>query len=303
MDNWAVDRLTNMEAFVRVVDAGSFRAAARQWRRSTAVVSKYVAALEAHLGVELMRRSTRALRLTEAGHAYYAECRALLGAVEAMEADVRDEHVAPKGWLRVTAPPGFVHRHYDLVLTDFMARYPSIKLDLQLTHRMVDLVEQGFDVAIRVTAPVDSSLVARRLGPAPLVLVAAPAYLERAGLPVSAADLAGHACLVDSNFRDGARWRFETQDGLQTVQVDGPVRVDSPLIVERLARDGRGLGLTPAFVAAEGLASGALVEVDVGRPAFDWSMFAVYPRRRFVSGRVRAFVDHLAEGLAEGRAL
>ncbi|MCA9552994.1 MAG: LysR family transcriptional regulator [Myxococcales bacterium] len=293
-----MDRLTNMEAFVRVVDAGSFSGAARGWGCSKAAVSKYVAGLEAHLGVELLRRTTRALHLTDAGRSYYARCAALLQEVAALEGDLEAGHRAPQGVLRVTAPPSFVDQYRALVLSDFRARYPGIRMDLHLTHRMVDLVEEGFDVAIRVTAPRDSSLVARRLAPAPLVVVAAPAYLQAAGTPRTAAALKDHACLVDTNFRGGARWRFSRGGKVSQVDVEGPFRVNSPVVVCHLAEAGHGVAIVPEYVASEALADGRLVEVPVGKPAFSWSMYAVYPRRRFVSGRVRAFVDHLAAGLA-----
>ena len=283
---------------MRVVDAGSFSGAARNWSCSKAVVSKYVAALEAHLGVELLRRTTRALNVTDAGHAYYARCVELLQEVDALEAGLRDDHLEPRGLLRITAPPGFVQRYPALVLTDFRARYPAIEMDVHLTHRMVDLVEEGFDVAIRATAPRDAALVARRLAPAPLVVVASPAYLEAAGTPRTPAALKGHACLVDSNFRDGGRWRFEFKGRVVQVQVSGPFRVDSPTVICELAAQGQGVAVVPEFVAGPALEDGRLVTVPVGKPAFDWSIFAVYPRRRFVSGRVRAFIDHLAAGFA-----
>jgi len=282
-----------MEAFVRVVDAGSFTAAARRWGRSKAVVSKYVAALEEHLGVPLLRRTTRSLSLTDAGRGYHARCVDLLGELEAVEAGLRSDHVEPRGLLRVTAPPGFMDRYARLMTTAFVERYPEITMDLLLTHRMVDLVEEGIDVALRVTVPRDSSLVARRLGPAPLVAVASPAYLARRGAPRTPGDLRAHACLVDTNFRDRGRWRFRGE----TVEVDGPFRVNSPTVVRDLAAAGHGVAVVPAFVAAAHLDDGRLVEVLAGELAFDWAVYAVYPRRRYLARRVRVFIDHLAAAL------
>ena len=284
-----------MEAFVRVVDAGSFTAAARRWGRSKAVVSKYVAALEAHLDVALLHRTTRSLNLTDAGSAYHDRCAALLGELESMEASLHDDHVAPRGVLRVTAPPGFAASYLAQITSDFVARFPQVTLDLDLTHRMVDLVAEGIDVAVRVTDPEDSSLVARRLAPAPIVAVASPVYLAVRGRPRRPSDLARHDCLVDTNFRGQQRWRFQHKGRAQTVSVGGPFRVNSPLTIRELAIAGHGIALSPAFVVADALAAGDLVEVLKGKVAFNWSIFAVYPRRRFTSGRVRAFVDHLAE--------
>lgn len=292
-----MDRLVAMEAFVRVADAGSFSGAARAWGRSKAAVSKYVAALEEHLGVALLRRTTRSLSLTDEGVAYHARCSALLAELESLESEVRTDRLDPRGVLRVTAPPGLVDPHLELMTASFVARYPAVTLDIDLTHRMVDLVEEGFDLAIRVTDPQDASFIVRRLAPAPIVLVASPNYLARHGTPERPEDLAAHACLVDTNFRDRHHWRFEVDGRARTVDVDGAIRVNSPLVVRELACRGHGIALVPRFVVEEALADGRLVTVLDGAPALSWSIYAVYPRRRHVSARVRCYVEHLAEGL------
>ena len=298
-----MDRLVAMEAFVRVADAGSFSAAARHWGRSKAVVSKYVNALEAHLGVQLLRRTTRSLSLTEAGRAYRERCTNVLGEIQALEASLREGIAAPRGPLRVTAPPGFASHYLDVLTKDFLARFPEVTIDLDLTHRMVDLVEENIDVAIRVTDPRDSSLVARRLAPAPILAVAAPSYLRRRGTPETPSDLRDHDCLVDTNFRDQQRWRFRTghedKARTETIAVTGPLRVNNPDAVREMAEAGLGIGLVPYFVASDALQAGRLREVLKGRVAFHWSILAVYPRRRYLPLRVRAYIDHLAEELAE----
>ena len=298
-----MDRLVAMEAFVRVADAGSFSAAARHWGRSKSVVSKYVNALEAHLGVQLLRRTTRSLSLTEAGRAYRERCTNVLGEIQALEASLREGIAAPRGPLRVTAPPGFASHYLEVLTKDFLARFPEVTIDLDLTHRMVDLVEENVDVAIRVTDPRDSSLVARRLAPAPILAVAAPAYLRRRGTPKNPADLRDHDCLVDTNFRDQQRWRFQTgHEGkakTETITVSGPLRVNNPDAVCEMAEAGLGIGLVPQFVASDALQAGRLREVLNGRVAFHWSILAVYPRRRYLPLRVRAYIDHLAGALAE----
>jgi DNA-binding transcriptional LysR family regulator len=290
-----MDRLLAMEAFVRVVDAGSFSSAARQWGRSKAVVSKYINALEEHLGVELLRRTTRSLSLTEAGRAYRERCADVLGEVEALEASLREGIAAPRGPLRVTAPPGLASHYLGILTKDFLARCPEVTLDLDLTHRMVDLVEENIDVAIRVTDPRDSSLVARHIAPAPILAVAAPSYLQRRGTPKRPADLHDHDCLVDTNFRDQQRWRFQTHNKTETITVDGPLRVNSPDAIAEMAEAGLGIALVPEFVAREALRAGRLCEVLKSRVAFRWSILAVYPRRRYLPLRVRAYVDHLVE--------
>jgi DNA-binding transcriptional LysR family regulator len=292
-----MDRLLSMEAFLRVVDAGSFSAAARQWGRSKAVVSKYVNGLEAHLGVELLRRTTRSLSLTEAGRAYRERCADVLGEIQSLEASVQQDVAAPRGPLRVTAPPGLASHYLAVMTKDFLAHFPDVTLDLDLTHRMVDLIEENIDVAIRVTAPRDSSLVARRIAPAHIIAVAAPSYLRQRGTPKNPADLRDHDCLVDTNFRDQQRWRFHNGDKTETVTVDGPLRVNNPDAVRELAEAGLGIALVPDFVARDALAAGTLREVLKGRVALHWSILAVYPRRRYLPLRVRAYVDHLVEGI------
>jgi len=292
-----VDRLLAMEAFVRVVDAGSFSNAARQWGRSKAVVSKYITSLESHLGVQLIQRTTRSLSLTEAGRAYRERCTDVLGEIQALEASLREAVAAPRGPLRITAPPGFASHYLDVMTKDFLVRFPEVTLDLDLTHRMVDLVEENIDLAIRVTDPRDSSLVARRIAPAPIIAVAAPSYLRRRGTPKNPTDLRDHDCLVDTNFREQQRWRFRTRDNAktETVTVHGPLRINNPDAVRDMAEAGLGIALVPKFVATQSLRAGTLREVLKGRVAFDWSILAVYPRRRYLPLRVRAYVDHLVE--------
>ena len=290
-----MDRLLAMEAFVRVVDAGSFSAAARHWGRSKAVVSKYVSALEEDLGVALLRRTTRSLSLTEAGRAYRERCVGVLGEIQSLEASVREDVEAPRGRLRVSAPPGLASHYLQVMTRDFIARYPDVSIDLDLTHRIVDLVEENIDVAIRVTEPRDSSLVARRIAPVSIIVVAAPSYLRRRGTPTKPTDLREHDCLVDTNFRDQQRWRFRWSGKAETVTVDGPLRVNDPDAIRDLAIAGLGVGLVPDFVAVEALRKGKLREVLPDTVALRWSILAVYPRRRYLPVRVRAYVDHLVE--------
>jgi DNA-binding transcriptional LysR family regulator len=239
------------------------------------------------------------LSLTEAGRAYRERCADVLGELEALEASVREGVVAPRGLLRITAPPGLASHCLDVITKDFLARFPEVTIDLDLTHRMVDLVEENIDVAIRVTDLGDSSLVARRIAPVPIIAVAAPSYLRRRGMPRKPADLREHDCLVDTNFRDQQRWRFVTGDKSETVTVHGPLRVNSPDAVREMAEAGLGIGLVPEFVARDALRAKSLCEVLKGAVAFRWSIFAVYPRRRFLPLRVRVYVDHLVERMGE----
>ena len=297
-----MDRLDQMEAFIRVVDAGSFTAAAQQWGRSKAVVSKYINALEDRLGVELLRRTTRSLSVTEAGRTYRKRCADILGEIESLEASVRQDIAAPRGPLRVTAPPGLAAHYLDVMTSGFLTRYPEVTLDLDLTHRMVDLIEDNIDIAIRVTDPRDSSLVACRIAPTAILAVASPDYLRRRGTPKKPADLRDHDCIVDTNFRDQQRWRFRSRRSggkTETVSVDGPLRVNHPDAVREIAEAGLGVALVPDFVAREALEAGRLREVLPGRVAFQWSILAVYPRRKYLPARVRAYVEHLLAHMGE----
>lgn len=302
-----------MDAYVRVVEAGSFSAAARQWGRSKAAVSKYVGELEDHLGVTLLRRTTRSLSLTDTGRVFYERCRDLLADVEVLESSVRVQQMALRGLLRVSAPPGFASRYLDELTVSFTAQHPEVRIDLDLTYRMVDLIEEGIDVAIRVTEPKDSTLIARRLAPAPIVAVATRAYLEDAPALAEPTDLIHHRCLVDTNFRDQQRWRFQldsrpdsesdsSEHGqVITVAVNGPFRVNSPGAIRALTLADQGVALIPRYMIDSDLESGALVEVLPGTVALNWSVYAVYPRRRHLAQRIRAYVDHLAVAL--GRQL
>lgn len=289
-----MDKLFAMQAFVTVVTAGGFTAAARRLGRSKARISQSVAALESELGVVLLQRTTRSSSLTEAGRAYFDRCEALLAEIDALEASVKEERAALEGLLRVTAPPGLADRYLAALTTDFHVAHPGVVIELDLTHRLVDLVEGGIDVAIRVTEPQDSSLIARKLAPAPIVAVAAPAYLKRRGQPRTPSDLREHDCLVDTNFRDQPRWRFWGSRKPLSLAVRGPFRANSPVAVRDLAVAGHGIALCPHFVVQDEIAAGRLVEVLTNTVALSWSIYAVYPRRDHLPTRVTAYLEHLA---------
>lgn len=292
-----MDTLETMEAFTRVVEAGSFTEAARRWGRSKAVVSKYVARLEARLGVSLLVRTTRSLRLTESGKAYYARCGQLLEEIADLESAISDEQRVPRGVLRVTAPPGLGSTIDESVIAGFVRAWPQVKVELNLSHEMHDLVREGYDCALRVTEPEDSTLIARRLADAPVLAYASPGYLARAGTPTHPRALREHACLVDTNFRNKGRWRFTVDGQRLVVPVDGPVQVNSPLAIRALCVAGLGIALMPAFIARQAVARGELVQVLAGFEGYHWAIYVVYPPRRHLSAKVRAFVDHAAASL------
>ena len=293
-----VDRLTNMEAFVRVVEAKSFSEAARQWGRSKAVVSKYVTALEDHLNVTLLHRTTRILRLTDAGEVYYHRCLAFLEELSTLESSLRDEYITPKGTLRISMPPELALRYRTLLLTDFHERFPALSLDLLLTHKLLDIAEEGIDIALRLTEPRDPSLHTRHVLSLPFKLVASPAYLEAHGTPIRPSELEAHACLLDPNMRDLGRWRFKGKSGQrEIVDVSGPYRVDNGQLLQELVKEGHGIALLPDYMVHESLEAGRLVSLFEDRVAMDRALYLVYPKKRHTPGRTRAFVDYVVEAL------
>lgn len=291
-----MDRLVCMEAFVRVAEAKSFAGAARHWGRSTTVVSKYIAQLEKHLGLMLLRRTTRSVALTEAGREHYETCRQLLERLAEAEAQLQACDTAPSGLLRISAPAGLLTMGDPPVLASFLKQHPGIELDIDVSQRMIDLIEDRIDVAIRVTEPKDSGLVARRLAPAPLILVASPAYLEAQGTPQDPMQLRDHQCLVDGDGLQN-RWPLRVDGQAKTIEVQGPLRSNDLPTLMHAAAQGFGIALVPEAVARPELHRGTLVEVLPGRIALSWSMWAVTVEGRRIPRRARALIDHLKERL------
>lgn len=294
-----MDRLAAMRTFAKVADSGGFSAAARALGCAKAVVSRQVAQLEAALGVQLLVRTTRQVRLTESGRRYYERCAQLLADLDDLDASVQQHETAPRGLLRVAAPQTFSELHLAGAVFEFTRRYPDLRLELVLTDRVVDLVEQGFDVAVRIGELPDSSLLARRLASVGVITCAAPAYLARHGTPASPDDLSGHALVQDTNARLPGIWRFLRDGAPVNVRVTGQVQVNSALMVRELVLRGAGIGVSPAFVVDEDLAAGRLVRLlaDYAGPTI--GVYAVYPPTRHVPRRVRVFVDFLAEHFGE----
>ncbi len=221
----------------------------------------------------------------------------LLDELDTLESSLNCERVAIEGTLRVTAAPGFASRYLEVLTSDFFTQHPAVCIDLTLTHRLVDLVSEGIDVAIRVTEPRDSSLIVRKLAAVAIIAVAAPSYLKRTSRPKQPSDLKKHQCLVDSNFREQQRWKFAER---QRVTVSGPVRVNSPIAIRRLALAGHGIALVPRFLVADDLRERRLVEVLRGKVKYTWAVYAAYARREFLPRRIRAYVDHLAAAALRG---
>ncbi len=291
--NLLVDRFAEMQSFVRVADLGSFTRAARELGLTPAAVSKQVRALEERLGARLLNRTTRRVALTEMGAAYRERARALLAEVEAAEAAVTRLQEAPRGTLRLNAPLEFGRTHLAGPLADFAAAHPALQVHVDLTDRFVDLVEEGYDLAVRIAALTDSSLVARRLAPCRRVLCASPTYLAVHGAPRRPEELRGHEG-IDYAHTLGREWPFRAARGRVTVSVPARLRTNNGELMRRLALAGLGVALLPTFTVADDLRAGRLVEVLPGQLDADTTISAVYPHRRLLEPKVRLLVDHLA---------
>jgi DNA-binding transcriptional LysR family regulator len=294
-----MDRFADMQMVVSVVEAGSISAAAERLNLAKSAVSRRLAELEARLGVSLIHRTTRRLNLTDSGRAYYARCVAILADLEEAEAAVSQAHGALKGTLKVALPLAFGLLHLAPLIQAFMTRHPDVRFELDFNDRQIDLMQEGFDLAIRIATLEDSSLIARRLAPIRHVVCASPAYLARHGTPHAASDLAQHACLAYSNVRDPGLWSFHGPGG-ESGQVRVPVRLaaSSGEFLMRAAIAGEGLVLLPSFYVHEALRAGRLLPLLADHVWPELAAYAVYPPTRHLSSRVRAFIDFLAERLA-----
>jgi DNA-binding transcriptional LysR family regulator len=294
-----MDRFADMQMVVSVVEAGSISAAAERLNLAKSAVSRRLAELEARLGVSLIHRTTRRLNLTDSGRAYYTRCVAILADLEEAEAAVSQAHGALKGTLKVALPLAFGLLHLAPLIQAFMTRHPDVRFELDFNDRQIDLMQEGFDLAIRIATLDDSSLIARRLAPIRHVVCASPAYLARHGTPHAASDLAQHACLAYSNVRDPGLWSFHGPGG-ESGQVRVPVRLaaSSGEFLMRAAIAGEGLVLLPSFYVHEALRAGQLLPLLTDHVWPELAAYAVYPPTRHLSSRVRAFIDFLAERLA-----
>jgi DNA-binding transcriptional LysR family regulator len=294
-----MDRLTAMQVFVRVVEAGSFVKAAGQLEISTTAASRLVADLEAHLGTRLLQRTTRRLSLTAAGSAYFDRCQQIVGAVEEAEALVGLEAQRPFGTLRVSGPVVFGMLHLAPLLAAYGARYPEVRVDISLADRIVDLVDEGFDVAIRIAGRLADALVARRLTTVRIAVCASPEYLRRHGTPRAPPDLAKHNCLLYSINERPGEWTFEGPQGSTTVKVAGSLRSNNGDLLRTAALAGVGIVVQPTFIVGDDLRQGKLVPVLPRYCQPDLAAYAIYPTRRHLPAKVRSFVDFLAEAISD----
>lgn len=294
------DRLEEMATFVRVVEAGSLTGAARRLEVAKSAVSRRLSELEARLGVQLLRRTTRTLHVTDAGHAFYQRCVRILADVDEAELAVSDVHGRLAGQLRVAAPLSFGIAHLQPAVEAFLAEHPDVRFDLDLDDRQVDLMAENFDLGIRIAPLADSSLVARRLATVEHVVCASPDYLARHGTPETPAALAEHDCLTYANAPESDAWYCTDAQGREhRIPVRSRLRANNGDLLREAAVAGLGLVFQPRFIVHRALQEGRLVPVLTD---CDWSRvdaWALYPQTRHLSARVRAFVDFLVDWFAE----
>ncbi len=292
-----MDRLTEMEAFVQVVDQGGFTDAARKMGISKSAVSKHVAALEARLAARLLNRTTRRVSPTDIGLAYYDRARVVLA--DALEADaiVTAMQATPKGSLRVSAPVSFGIHHISGAVARFLTACPGIDVNMVLDDRFVELVAEGYDLAVRIGALADSSLKARKLAEARRVFAASPGYLDAMGAPRTVDDLGAHRLLHYSNLATGNFWRIRGPGGEERhIRVGGGrLTVNNGDSLMRAAEAGLGIALLPSFIIGDAFAAGRLVEILPDRDPDLIGVYALYPEGRFQQPKLRAFVDFLVE--------
>jgi len=294
-----MDRFLAVNSFAKVVELGSFARAAERLGLSTSAVSRQVSELESHLNARLLNRTTRRLSLTEAGQSFYEHSVQLIADLEDAEASVRTDAAEPRGTLRMTCGVSFGTRYLAPALADFSARHPDVLLDLDLSDRAVDLVEEGFDLAVRIGNIGSQGMVSRRLGWTQIVCCAAPSYLARRGEPIrEPADLAQHECLSYTNAGLPNVWHFASRDGREssvTVRVAPRHRANNGQVLASLAVQGLGIVYEPDFIVAQEIRAGQLVQLLPGHRPPRSPIAAVYPSRRHLSAKVRSFVEFLAE--------
>ena len=297
-----MDRFFEMQTFAAVVDAGSFVKAADALGVSKAAVSRYVGDLEARLGVRLLHRTTRRLSLTGEGQVFYARSKELLAGVDEAEAEITSRSGAASGLLRINAPVTFGIRHLAPLWGLFRARYPNVTLDVTLADRVVDLVEEGYDVAIRIATLPSSTLISKRLATTRMVLCASPDYLKAHGAPRRPAELTAHAVISYSYWSTRDEWHFNGPQGHVSVKTQPCLHTNSGDTCRAAALAHQGIILQPTFLVGDDLAAGTLVELMPEFRSIELGIYAIYPTRKHVSPKVRALIDFLAEHFEQTRS-
>lgn len=290
-----MDTLLSFKVFLAVAGDGSFAAAADRLELSRAVVSKHIKYLEEHIGTRLLERTTRRVALTELGRAFYERAQRALGELDEAMLEAGQSTVVPRGKIRITSALSFGLRHLSHAISEFLGRYPEVNVELDLSDRMIDIGEEGFDLAVRIGALEQSSLIARKLATTRLVACGSPAYLKQRGAPKAPQQLREHNCLIYSYNPQPKIWTFKRGGEEEAVHVDGCVQVNNGDLLRQLALDGRGLVLLPTFLVGDDLEAGRLVHVLGDYDAGELGIYAVYTNRKFMPAKVRSFLDFLVE--------
>ena len=290
-----MDRIESMGIFAKVVAKQSFSGAARELRLSQAAVSKHVRALEDWLGVQLLNRTTRRLNVTEIGSLVHERCERILDEIDEVQQSTSALQTAPRGVLRLAAPVSFGTTQLGPALADYLSRYPEVVVDATLDDRFVDLVEQGFDLALRVGTLNDSSLITRRLAPVRFVLCASRSYVKQNGAPRQPDDLSDHRCLFYSLRRTPGEWRFVGPEGEVAWRISGRFRSNNGNMLYEALLAGAGIGLAPTFVAGRDLAEGRLVSLMPDYRPVESALSAIYLPGKNLSAKVRSVIDFLAD--------
>ncbi|MEN6670705.1 LysR family transcriptional regulator [Psychrobacter sp. B38] len=293
-----MDRIDAMRAFVSVVNEGSFSKAAAAMQLSPQLVSKYVSKLEERLDSRLLNRTTRKVSLTEAGTHYFQHAQQILLSIDDMESKLGGLQQNPKGTLRISAPVSFALKHMAKLVTDFQNRYPSVTVDLQLNDRKVDIVEEGFDVALRIGQLKNSSLIAKQVAPIRVILCAAPSYLKKNGTPHKPEDLKNHRYLhysyMERNVKESTyQWLGTTDGQLSGTQLSGELSSNNGDLLVNAAIAGGGLALQPTFIASEAIGKGELVIVLPEYEPETLGLYAVYAHRKLLPHKIRCFIDFI----------
>ncbi|WP_295442159.1 LysR family transcriptional regulator [uncultured Thiodictyon sp.] len=296
-----MNRLDAMHLFVRVVELGSFAAVAGQLGVARSVVTRQIAALEEHLGIKLMVRSTRRLTLTSAGTAYLERCRAILELVETAEAEVMEARLTPRGHLRIGLPLSFGLKRLAPLLLEFSQTYPDICLAMDFTDREMNLIEEGVDLSIRITARLEPGDIARKLGTCRLMTIAAPDYLARHGRPQHPSELAGHACIGYSPQANSRPWSFLVAGQVETFHVPYRLQANNGDVLAAAAARGLGITIQPDFIASDYLAAGSVVTLLEEFTPPDLGIYALLASNRYLPHRVRVLIEFLANRLAPAR--
>jgi len=292
-----VDKLTSMNVFVRVARGGSFASGARELGISRAMATKHIMQLEGSLGTRLFNRTTRSLSLTDVGASYLERCQQVLLDVEEMEAAVTHLQTEPRGLLKISAPPVIGATHIARAVAEFLKIHPDLTIDMILQSSPGDLIDEGIDIAIYLGAMDDTSMVARKLASSSLVVCGSPEYLAKNGIPKTPEDLLTHSCLVNWAIAPRNKWQFKSEAGFKVINVSGRMQSNAAHTIRIAAINGLGLVMLPIYVVGNDIEKGALKVVleNYSLPPLD--IHAVYPHRKYLSAKVRGFIDFLQEWL------